>query len=382
MRRNELTLQALFNEELGAVIQVRAEDRDTVLAMLREHGLSRCSHVIGKPATRDTVEIYRDAKCVYSEARATLQHIWSETSYRLAALRDNPQCADEEFARIARPTDPGLQFAPRFDPAEDVAAPFVSTGARPKVAILREQGVNSHVEMAAAFTRAGFDAYDVHMTDLFEARHRLADFKGLVACGGFSYGDVLGAGAGWARSVLFNARMAEQFAIFFARPDSFSLGVCNGCQMFSVLKAVIPGAEHWPRFLRNRSEQFEARFSLVEVLDSPSIFLAGMAGSRMPIAVAHGEGRVSFDSEAQRAAAVSAMRFVENDGSVASEYPANPNGSVDGLTAFTTADGRSTILMPHPERVFRSVQMSWREDAAGEDSPWMRMFRNARVWIG
>ena len=382
VRRNELTLQALFNEELGAVIQVRAEDRDTVLAMLREYGLSRCSHVIGKPATRDTVEIYRDAKCVYSEARATLQRLWSETSYRLAALRDNPQCADEEFARIARPTDPGLQFAPRFDPADDVAAPFVSTGARPKVAILREQGVNSHVEMAAAFTRAGFDAYDVHMTDLFEERHRLADFKGLVACGGFSYGDVLGAGAGWARSVLFNARMAEQFAVFFARPDSFSLGVCNGCQMFSVLKAVIPGAEHWPRFLRNRSEQFEARFSLVEVLDSPSIFFAGMAGSRMPIAVAHGEGRVSFDSQAQRAAAVSAMRFIENDGSVASEYPANPNGSVDGLTAFTTADGRSTILMPHPERVFRSVQMSWREDAAGEDSPWMRMFRNARVWIG
>ena len=382
VRRNELTLRALFNEELGAVIQVRAEDRDAVLAVLRECGLSRCSHVIGKPSERDAIEIYRDAKCVYSEARATLQSVWSETSYRLAALRDNPQCAEQEFARILRGDDPGLHFALGFDPDDDVAAPFIAKGTRPKVAILREQGVNSHVEMAAAFTRAGFDAYDVHMTDLFEGRHRLADFKGLVACGGFSYGDVLGAGAGWARSVLFNADLAEQFAVFFSRQDSFSLGVCNGCQMFSVLKSVIPGAEHWPRFLRNRSEQFEARFSLVEVLDSPSIFLAGMQGSRMPIAVAHGEGRVAFDSEAQRAAAVAAMRFVENDASVASEYPANPNGSVDGLTAFTTPDGRATILMPHPERVFRSVQMSWHERTAAEDSPWMRMFRNARVWVG
>ncbi len=382
VQRNELTLRALFNEELGAVIQVPAAQRDAVFAKLREFGLSKHAHVIGKPQARDSVEIYRDARCIYSEPRADLQATWSETSYRMARLRDDPDCAREEFERVARAEDRGLFFDVRFDPAEDIAAAFIATGARPRVAILREQGVNSQVEMAAAFTRAGFDAYDVHMTDLFEGRHLLKDFKGLVACGGFSYGDVLGAGAGWAKSILFNARMAEQFSAFFARPDTFSLGVCNGCQMMSVLKSIVPGAEHWPRFLRNRSEQFEARFSQVEVLESPSILLAGMAGSRMPIAVSHGEGRADFASDAQRAAALAAMRFIEPDGQPATQYPANPNGSPDGLTAFTTPDGRATILMPHPERVFRSIQMSWRDPQLGEDSPWMRMFRNARVWVG
>ncbi|MEK9776145.1 MAG: phosphoribosylformylglycinamidine synthase subunit PurQ, partial [Quisquiliibacterium sp.] len=375
------TLQALFSEELGALIQVPAAKRDAAMAVLREHGLARCSNVVGKPDRRDLIEIYRDAKCVYSAPRAELQTIWSETSHRIASLRDNPECADEEFASIKREADPGLQVHAGFDVAQDIAAPFIASGIRPRVAILREQGVNSHVEMAAAFTRAGFDAYDVHMTDLFEGRHRLADYKGLVACGGFSYGDVLGAGAGWARSILFNPKMLEQFAEFFAREDSFSLGVCNGCQMFARLKAIIPGAQHWPSLLRNRSEQYEARLAMVEVLDSPSIFLAGMSGSRIPIAVAHGEGRAHFDSDVQQASASKAMRFVDNSGLVASHYPANPNGSPDGLTGFTTADGRATIMMPHPERVFRSIQMSWRDPSLGEDSPWMRIFRNARVWV-
>ncbi|MEN9316020.1 MAG: hypothetical protein RIS35_2413, partial [Pseudomonadota bacterium] len=382
VQRNELTIKALFNEELGAVLQIRTGDRDRVMGLLREFGLSRSSHTIGKTTNKDAIEIYRDAKCIYTEPRAVLQAIWSEPSHRLAALRDDPDCAREEYERIAKVDDAGLQFALGFDPAEDIAAPFIATGARPKVAILREQGVNSHVEMAAAFTRAGFEAYDVHMTDLFEGRHDLAAFKGVVACGGFSYGDVLGAGAGWARSVLFNAKLSDAFAAFFARPDSFALGVCNGCQMMSLLKDIIPGAAHWPRFLRNRSEQFEARFSQVEVLESPSLFLAGMAGSRMPIVVSHGEGRAEFGSAADRAGAIAAMRFVESDGTPAVLYPANPNGSPDGLTAFTTSDGRATIMMPHPERVFRSVQMSWRDPSLGEDSPWMRMFRNARVWVG
>ena len=381
VQRDELTLKALFNEELGALLQVPSAQRDQVLGLLREAGLSGCAHVVGKTQARDRIEVYRDAKCVYAEDRAVLQAIWTETSYRIAALRDHPDCAREEYERLALADDPGLSVQPRFDPEQDVAAPFVALGARPRVAILREQGVNGHVEMAAAFDRAGFEAYDVHMTDLFEGRHKLADFKGLVACGGFSYGDVLGAGAGWARSVLFNAQLAEAFATFFQRPDSFSLGVCNGCQMMSLLKSIIPGAEHWPRFLRNRSEQFEARLTMVEVLESPSILFSGMAGSRMPVVVAHGEGRVAFADGARQDAALAAMRFIDNDGSVASRYPANPNGSPDGLTAFTTADGRATILMPHPERVFRSVQMSWRDPALGEYSPWMRMFRNARAWV-
>ena len=382
VQRNELTLAAMFAEEAGAVVQVRAADRDAVLGVLRESGLAKFSHVIGKPQSKDVIEFFRDAKCVYGAPRAQLQQLWSETGYRIAALRDNPECAAQEFERIARTDDPGLHMRLHFDPADDVAAPFIARGARPRVAILREQGINSQTEIAAAFDRAGFDAFDVHMTDLVEGRHKLGDFRGLVACGGFSYGDVLGAGSGWAKSILFRASLAEQFSLFFGRPDTFSLGVCNGCQMMSQLKSIIPGAEHWPRFLRNRSEQYEARLSMVEVLESPSVLLAGMAGSRMPIAVAHGEGRAAFASSDQQNAAIATLRFVDNDGSVTEEYPANPNGSPGGLTGFTSTDGRATILMPHPERVFRTVQMSWRDPSLGEDSPWMRLFRNARVWVG
>ena len=397
VQRDELTLKALFNEEAGAVLQVLASDRDAVMARLREQGLSAHAHVIGKPnLKKDAIEIYRDGKCIYSAARTALQALWAETSHRIASLRDNANRTAEAFQAVQAgddsPLSTRLGLSTGFDPLEDIAAPMIARGARPKVAILREQGVNSQLEMASAFMRAGFDAYDVHMTDLFEGRHDLAQFKGLVACGGFSYGDVLGAGQGWAKSILFNARLAEQFSLFFNRPDSFSLGVCNGCQMMSQLKAIIPGAEAWPQFLRNDSEQFEARFAMVEVMASPSLFFQGMAGSRMPIAVAHGEGRVQFSRPEHAGVAASALRFVNGQGAPAASYPANPNGSAGGLTGFTTPDGRATILMPHPERVFRSVQMSWRPErtlrqagrrvAEPEDSPWMRMFRNARVWAG
>jgi phosphoribosylformylglycinamidine synthase len=392
VQRNELTMKALFAEEAGVVLQVRQADRDAVLGALREAGLSRLSHVIGKPTDRDEIEVWRDAKKVWSAPRARLQAAWSETSARIAALRDDPDCVREEFERNGAGAQPPLSVHLAFDPAEDVAAPFVARGARPRVAVLREQGVNSQVEMAAAFDRAGFEAYDVHMTDLIEGRHRLADFAGMVACGGFSYGDVLGGGSGWARTILFNARLAEQFAVFFSRPDTFTLGVCNGCQMLSQLKAIVPGAEHWPRFRTNRSAQFEARFGAVEVLGSPSLFFAGMAGSRLPIAIAHGEGRVEHDLPAHAARAIGTLRYVNGDGSPADAYPANPNGSPGGLTGYTTPDGRATILMPHPERVFRMVQWSWRPDdslpgaprISGPDgeSPWMRLWRNARAALG
>ena len=392
VQRNELTMKALFAEEAGVVFQVRAGDRDAVLRALREAGLSRVSHVIGRPNDRDSIEVWRDARRVWGESRATLQSAWSETSYRIAALRDDPECAREEFERHGAGAQPPLSVHLTFDPTVDVAAPHVARGARPRVAVLREQGVNSQIEMAAAFDLAGFDAYDVHMTDLIEGRHRLADFAGLVACGGFSYGDVLGGGSGWARTILFNARLAEQFAVFFARPDSFTLGVCNGCQMLSQLKAIIPGAQHWPRFRTNRSAQFEARFGTVEILPSPSLFFAGMAGSRLPIAIAHGEGRIEHDRPEDASQALGALRFVNGDGSPAQAYPENPNGSAGGLTGYTTADGRATILMPHPERVFRMVQWSWRPEEglpgapaiggpAGE-SPWMRLWRNARAAVG
>jgi phosphoribosylformylglycinamidine synthase len=304
----------------------------------------------------------------------------------MQSLRDNPACAREEHERAVDPKDPGLFAHLTFDPAEDVAAPFVLRGARPEVAILREQGVNSQVEMAAIFDRAGFKPADVHMTDLIAGRTTLERFKGLVACGGFSYGDVLGAGEGWAKSILFNAMLREQFAAFFARPDSFSLGVCNGCQMMSALKPLIPGTAHWPRFVRNRSEQFEGRVALVEVLPTPSVFFRGMEGSVLPIAVAHGEGRAEFvDAAAERECVESgcvSLRWVDNHGRSATTYPANPNGSPAAITGLTTPDGRATILMPHPERVFRTVQNSWHPEDWGEDGGWTRMFRNARVWVG
>ncbi len=325
-------------------------------------------------------------KVVLDETRTALRRAWSETSFRMVELRDNPQCAREQFAAAIEPNDPGLNVRLTFQPQEDIAAPYIAKGARPKVAILREQGVNSHVEMAAAFHRAGFTPYDVHMTDLFERRFGLDDFRGLVMCGGFSYGDVLGAGEGWAKSILFHSRLRDAFSAFFARPDTFTLGVCNGCQMMSALREIIPGTQHWPRFVRNRSEQFEGRLSLVEVVESPSLFFAGMAGSRIPIAVAHGEGRAEFASAGTLDALVReqllSLRFVGNDGRPAELYPANPNGSPGGLTGITTPDGRVTLLMPHPERVFRTAQNSWHPDEWGEDSPWMRIWRNARVWVG
>jgi phosphoribosylformylglycinamidine synthase len=379
-RRERLTLEALFNEELGAVIQVRSAERDAVMAVLREHGLSKHSHVIGKPNDRGVVEVWRDAKPVFSASLRELHQTWDEVSARIAALRDHPACAEAEHAAAGRPDDPGLHLHLTFDPAEDVAAPYLAK-ARPKLAILREQGVNSHVEMSYAMHTAGFETYDVHMSDLQTGRARLDMFQGFVACGGFAYGDTLGAGEGWARSILFNPALAEQFAAFFGRDDTFALGVCNGCQMMAALAPMIPGASAWPKFTRNRSEQFEARLSLVEVLESPSIFFAGMAGSRIPIAVAHGEGFADFSQRGDAKAVHRAMRFVDHHGAPTEAYPFNPNGSPDGLTAVTTADGRYTALMPHPERVFRNVLMSWTAGERGELSPWMRMFRNARAWL-
>jgi phosphoribosylformylglycinamidine synthase len=382
VRRDELILRTLFNEELGMLLQVRHLDRADVMTALRAAGLGAVSHIVGKPNERDAIELYCDAKRLYAQPRAELQRAWSEVSWRIARLRDNPECADAEYARATDSTDCGLSVSLMFDPAEDVAAPFILRGARPRVAILREQGVNSAYELASAFDRAGFAAVDVHMTDLIEGRVHLADFPGFGACGGFSYGDVLGGGGGWAKTILFNPRLAEQFATFFSRADTFALGVCNGCQMMSQLAPMIPGARHWPRFARNASEQFEGRLVMVEVVQSPSLFFAGMAGSRMPIANAHGEGRAVFADDAARREAVVAARYVDSSGSATERYPYNPNGSPEGITALTTPDGRFTIIMPHPERVRRTVQMSWQPEGLGEDSPWMRMFRNARRWIG
>ncbi|WP_076934089.1 phosphoribosylformylglycinamidine synthase, partial [Burkholderia pseudomallei] len=381
-RREDRTIRALFSEELGAVVQVRAADRDAVLGALREHGLSACSHVIGAVNETDAIEVYRDAKKIYEAPRVELQRAWSEVSWRIARLRDNPACADAEYDAILDAGDPGLSPVLTFDPAEDVAAPFIATGARPRVAILREQGVNSHLETAYAFDRAGFDAHDVHMSDLLAGRATLADFAGAVACGGFSYGDVLGAGEGWAKTIRFNDKLADMFAAFFARPDTFALGICNGCQMMSSLASMIPGAQAWPKFTRNKSEQFEARFSFVEVQSSPSIFFAGMEGSRIPVAVAHGEGYADFSQQGDQSRVAVAMRYVDHRGDATERYPFNPNGSPAGITSVTTADGRFTVLMPHMERVHRTVTMSWHPQGWGEASPWLRVFRNARRWIG
>jgi phosphoribosylformylglycinamidine synthase len=381
-RRNELTLRALFNEELGAVIQVRAEDKTAVMDVLRAHNLGACSHIIGKPNDRGVIEMTRDAKVIYSQARSTLHRLWSDTSWRIARLRDNPACADAEYDRLLDENEPGMTPKVTFDQSENIAAPFLATGVRPRVAILREQGVNSHIETAWVMHQAGFAAIDVHMSDLIAGRVKLDDFQGIIAVGGFSYGDVLGAGEGWAKTILFNEKLSEQFARFFARTDSFGLGVCNGCQMMSNLKSIIPGAHAWPKFTRNKSEKFEARFAMVEVLDSPSIFFQGMAGTQTPIAVAHGEGFADFSQTGDMEAVTKAMRFIDNRGAATEAYPYNPNGSPHGLTAVTTADGRFSVMMPHAERVFRSVQQSWAPESWGEDSPWMRMFRNARKWVG
>ena len=393
-RREERTLRALFNEELGVVLQVRTSERNEVMQTLRAHGLSTCSHFVGKTrplsspidAGKGELQVWRDAKAVFSASLPDLHQVWDAVSWKICQQRDNPACADSEHAAAGDPADPGMHVQLTFDPLDNVAAPYIATGARPRVAVLREQGVNSHVEMAYTFTEAGFEAFDVHMTDLQTGRADLAQFAGVVACGGFSYGDTLGAGIGWARSITFNERLSAQFQQFFARGDTFALGVCNGCQMFAELADIIPGAQDWPRFTTNQSHRFEARLSMVEVLESPSIFLQGMAGSRLPIAVAHGEGYANFQYRGNAAKVVRAMRFVDNHGQPTERYPFNPNGSAGGLTAVTTADGRFTAMMPHPERVFRNIQMSWTDLAAtgGKDafSPWMRVWRNARKWVG
>ena len=381
-RREQLTLEALFNEELGAVIQVKTAERDAVMATLRAHGLSRWSHTIGKPNDRGVMEIWRDAKAQWSAPLKDLHQAWDEVSWRIARERDNPAGADAEHAAAGDPADPGLHVHLTFDSPPPTWPRRTSTRAKPKLAILREQGVNSHIEMSYAMAQSGFDTFDVHMSDLQAGRARLDQFTGFVACGGFSYGDTLGAGEGWARSILFNPALTEQFAAFFQRKDTFALGVCNGCQMMAALSPIIPGAQAWPKFTRNKSEQFEARLSLVEVLDSPSLFFKGMAGSRIPIAVAHGEGFADFSQRGDPKAVHRAMRFVDNSGKPTETYPHNPNGSPDGLTAVTTADGRFTVLMPHPERVFRNVLMSWTSGERSARSPWMRMFGNARGWVG
>lgn len=380
------SLAALFNEELGGVIQVRAEDRAAVEAILKDRGLADCVHYLGQATQGDSFVISADGHPVFSESRTRLRMWWAETTWQMQRLRDNPACADREHEAKRDDSDPGLNAKLTFDINDDVAAPYIATGARPKVAVLREQGVNSHVEMAAAFHRAGFDAVDVHMSDLLAGRRGLDDFHTLVACGGFSYGDVLGAGEGWAKSILFNARVRDEFETFFHRPQTLALGVCNGCQMMSNLRELIPGSSLWPRFVRNDSDRFEARFSLVEVAQSPSLLLQGMVGSRMPIAVSHGEGRVEVRDDAHLAALESkglvALRYVDNAGRVTENYPANPNGSPNGITAVTSETGRVTIMMPHPERVFRTVANSWHPESWGEDGPWMRIFRNARKQLG
>ena len=384
--KSDNLIASLFAEEPGAVIQVRDNSLDTVRKLAAAQGLDSCLQVIGNPNDTGVVTVSSETEIVYSSTRVDLQRIWSATSYQLQSIRDNSECAQEEYDKILQDNDPGLNVELSFDVNEDVSAPYVNVNTRPRVAVLREQGVNGQTEMAAAFERAGFAAIDVHMTDLIDDRVRLDQFKTMVACGGFSYGDVLGAGGGWAKSILFNEELRQQFSEFFDRSDTLTLGVCNGCQMVSLLQELIPGTEQWPRFVRNRSEQFEGRLSLVRVENSNSMFLSEMAGSRFPLAVAHGEGRVEFakttDSQAIDHSDRIALRYVDNQGNRTELYPANPNGSPDGIAGITNSDGRVTIMMPHPERVFRACQNSWHPSEWEEDAPSVRMFRNARKWLG
>ncbi|WP_372610317.1 phosphoribosylformylglycinamidine synthase, partial [Halomonas sp.] len=377
-------VDALFAEELGAVIQVNRQHTEEVFAQFAAAGIETCG-VIARPRYDDQVRVTLFEEPLLETTRLLTQRTWSETSYRMQALRDNADCAKSEFDGLLDNRDPGLSATPSFEVDEDIAAPYLNT-TRPAVAVLREQGVNGQVEMAWAFDQAGFEAVDVHMSDIIEGRVSLEAFKGMVACGGFSYGDVLGAGGGWAKSVLFNPRAREQFAAFFQRDDSLALGVCNGCQMLAQLRELIPGAEAWPRFVRNESEQFEARVAMVQVEKSPSILLAGMEGSRLPIAVAHGEGRAEFRDSAHlrrmQGSGQIALRYIDNHGQVTTRYPANPNGSPSGITGLTTPDGRVTVMMPHPERVARAATNSWRPAEWTRDGAWMRLFRNARVWLG
>ena len=375
-------LNTLFNEELGALIQVPSDRVKEVVAEMRAAGLADCCHFVGEFIKSDALEVCANGETLAVFPREKLQSAWSEASHLIARGRDNPACADEEFEGISAERATNLIAKTTFNVDEDIAAPFIASGVRPKIAILREEGVNSQNEMAAAFLRAGFEPWDVHMTDLLSGRLDLSGFKGLAACGGFSYGDVLGAGGGWAATILNNDRLSAMFRTFFERGDTFGLGVCNGCQMMSRLRSLIPGASHWPQFLRNRSEQFEARLISVEILESPSILFAGMAGSVMPIVNSHGEGRVEFLKPEDAVLSHAAARFVDGNGQPAVYYPQNPNGSEGGLTAFTTDDGRFTIMMPHPERSHRAVQLSWHPAQWSEASGWMRMFRNARQWVG
>jgi phosphoribosylformylglycinamidine synthase len=379
-------IAACFAEELGAVLQVPLSRLDDALSILHHRGLGHLTSVVGEPVPGAEVTLAAGGTLVYTASRIVLHRRWSEVSYRMQEMRDNPECAREEYSRLDDADDPGLHASLSYDPASDIAAPFISRGARPAIGVLREQGVNSQIEMAAVFTRAGFDAYDVHMTDILAGRVRLGRFHGLVACGGFSYGDVLGAGEGWAKSILFNARAREEFTAFFARPETFTLGVCNGCQMLSALKELIPGAAAWPRFVRNRSEQYEARLALVRVPNSHSVLFSGMQGSVMPIAVAHGEGRAEFDGASDAVALLGqnlvTLQYVDHRDQPTEKYPFNPNGSARGLAGLCSADGRVTSIMPHPERVFRSVQNSWVAKEWREDGGWMRLFRNARVFVG
>lgn len=371
----------LYNEELGAVIQVNAQEASEISAKF--NGLA---HMIGDVVKGTQIQIKQHGNVVFSDSRINLHRMWSETTYHMQKLRDNPICAQQEYDRILDETNPGLSVSLSYDPSDNIAAPFIATGARPKMAILREQGVNGHVEMAAAFDRAGFASYDVHMSDIISGRVSLKDFAGFVACGGFSYGDVLGAGEGWAKSILFNSRAYDEFSAFFNRQDSFALGVCNGCQMMSNLRELVPGAAHWPHFVRNKSEQFEARLAMVEILESSSLFFNGMTGSKMPIAIAHGEGYAEFSGENAvndvLAKRLVTMRFIDNASTPTTSYPFNPNGSPQGITGLTSTDGRFSIMMPHPERVFRNVQSTWQRSGEAEDSAWIRMFRNARSYIG
>jgi phosphoribosylformylglycinamidine synthase len=386
-------LPALFSEELGAVIEIDKTKLAEVMTVLSKHGVSDISHLIGNTSAEPTLNITLNGQSIYSENITTLNRAWSELSYQMQTKRDNPKCAQEEYDALLE-DNAGIIIKPTFDVQEvenvnlgSDASPQ-SSAQRPRVAIFREQGINGQNEMAFAFDRAGFEAVDVHMTDLLNGTVDLADFAGLVACGGFSYGDVLGAGSGWAKSVLYNPKLKAMFTTFFAREDSFTLGVCNGCQMISQLKDIIPGAEHWPQFVRNRSEQFEARYANVEVMESPSIFFKGMAGSLLPIPVAHGEGRADFSTTGDFEKCLTgdqiSARYIDFNGEPTETYPANPNGSPAGATGFTTADGRATSMMPHPERCFRAVQMSYKptDQFTGEAGPWLKMFQNARAYVG
>ena len=379
-------LAVLFNEELGAVIQVRDSDLSLVRDVFAKHNMLHLVKELGAVTEDDEIEITRGNKVLLNEKRSELRGIWAELTHQMQRLRDNPECADQEFAAKKNPQDKGFSAYLTYDPSEDIAAPYIATGKRPKVAVLREQGVNSHVEMAAAFDRAGFEAIDVHMSDLHNRRYDLQYFNALVACGGFSYGDVLGAGGGWAKSILFNPHLRDQFSQFFEREDTLALGICNGCQMLSTLAEIIPGTENWPRFVRNKSERFEARAALVRINESNSLWFQGMAGSHMPIAVSHGEGRVEFKKNADLTALqgqnLIVAQYIDNNLNPTEVYPANPNGSALGITALSNTNGRVAIMMPHPERVFRTVSNSWHPEEWGEDGAWMRVFRNARVVLG